>query len=226
MGGVDAGGRFVGEDHPRPVGQRPRHRHALLLAGGELGGAVVEPVPQIDRREECHGPGTVGTPGPERHRHEDVLQGRKSGEEVERLEDHSQFVGPHPVAAGLVETGQVDAVDDHPPGIGTGDPRDHVEERRLPRPALPLEGQMLTRGDREGVDVEDVDPFPPRHRERLPHLLELDDGGRHGISTRAGRGPRGGPAVFPIDARRERAGNAFSPPERPSRADTRGERDS
>ena len=83
---------------------------------------MVEPVPQIDRREELHGPSAVGTPGPERHRHEDVLQGGEAGEEVERLEHHSQFVGPHPIATGLVETGQVDAVDDHPPGIGAGDP--------------------------------------------------------------------------------------------------------
>lgn len=197
VGGIDAGSRLIGEDDPRPVGQGPGHRHALLLAGGELRGAMVESVAEVDRAEELHGPRPVGAPRPEGHRHEDILQGGEPGEEVERLEHHPELVGPHPVAAGLVETGQIDAIDDHPSGIGAGDPGDDVEERRLSRPALPLEGEVLARGDGKGLDVEDVDPATPRHRERLPHLLELDDGGRHGISENRRTGPRGTPRSIP-----------------------------
>jgi hypothetical protein len=58
---------------------------------------------------------------------------------------------------------------------------------------LPLEGEVFAGGDREAVDVEDVDPFAPRHRERLPHFLELDDGWRHGVSGDRGRRGREDP---------------------------------
>ena len=56
VGGIDAGGRLIGEDNPRPVGQGPGHGHTLLLAGGELRGAMVEAVAEVDRAEELHGP--------------------------------------------------------------------------------------------------------------------------------------------------------------------------
>ena len=40
-GRVEVAGGLVGEQHARLVGQRPRDRHALLLAARELGGEVV-----------------------------------------------------------------------------------------------------------------------------------------------------------------------------------------
>ena len=39
---VEAAGRLVGEDQPRPGGERPADRHPLLLAAGELLGVAVE----------------------------------------------------------------------------------------------------------------------------------------------------------------------------------------
>ena len=44
VGGVDAGRRFIGEDHPRPVGECPGHRHPLLLADREFARLVIEAV--------------------------------------------------------------------------------------------------------------------------------------------------------------------------------------
>jgi len=41
--GVQRSSRLVGEDHVRPRDQRPRDRHALLLAAGQLG----RPPPQL-----------------------------------------------------------------------------------------------------------------------------------------------------------------------------------
>ena len=84
---------------------------------------------------------------------------------------------------------------------------------------------MLTRGNREAVDVEDVDPLSPRHRERLPHLLEVDDGGRHGISAR-GTGPKGTPRSIPDRRAPGKSGKRALSAKRPGRADTREERDS
>ena len=43
-GGVEVAGGLVGEDQLRVGDQGPRHRDALLLAAGQLAGAVVDPV--------------------------------------------------------------------------------------------------------------------------------------------------------------------------------------
>ena len=46
--GVELAGRLVGQDEERLLDQGPGDRHALLLAAGELVGAVVEPVAEAD----------------------------------------------------------------------------------------------------------------------------------------------------------------------------------
>ena len=48
--GVEVAGRLVAEDDLGPGGQRAGDGDALLLAAGELGGPVLEPVGEADRR--------------------------------------------------------------------------------------------------------------------------------------------------------------------------------
>ena len=48
---VEVAGRLVGEDHRRVGDERARDGDALLLAAGELGGLVVEPLRHPDRGE-------------------------------------------------------------------------------------------------------------------------------------------------------------------------------
>src|SRR3954470_20062237 len=45
---VEVAGRLVGEHDGRPVDQRAGHRHALLLAAGELGGSMGQAVAEAD----------------------------------------------------------------------------------------------------------------------------------------------------------------------------------
>jgi len=45
---VEIAGRLIGEQQDGAIDQRPRHRHALPLAAGQLGGPMVEPIRQPD----------------------------------------------------------------------------------------------------------------------------------------------------------------------------------
>ena len=122
IGRVDAGGRLVGQDHFRTVGQGPGYGHPLLLTHRELSRLVMEAVAQADRLEELSPPGPVGPAGGERHRHEHVLERREPRQEVELLEHEAQRVGPEPIAAPLGEPRDVGAGHDHRARIGPHDP--------------------------------------------------------------------------------------------------------
>ena len=55
--------RLIGQHQPRPIGQRSRHRDALLLSDGELSRLVVQPLGQTPLLPEMPGPlGVVGRP--------------------------------------------------------------------------------------------------------------------------------------------------------------------
>ena len=51
-GCIEVAGRFVGEQNSGAVYERPGERHPLLLASREVGGGVVEPIPQADSRQQ------------------------------------------------------------------------------------------------------------------------------------------------------------------------------
>ena len=108
---------------------------------------MIEPVLQADCLQQAGRPGPIGSLRSKRHRHQHILQGREPWQEVERLEHQPKFVGPHPIPPRLRDPRQIDPVQEHPPGIGAHDPRDHVEQRRFSRAALPLEGTVLPCGD-------------------------------------------------------------------------------
>ncbi len=60
--GVEVAGRLVGEDHPRFGDERPGDGDALLLATGQLAGAVVGPVGEADDVECGECPALVARP--------------------------------------------------------------------------------------------------------------------------------------------------------------------
>ena len=49
---IEVAGRLVGEEHPRPVDQRPGDGHALLFAAGKLRRLVVDAIRQADFLEQ------------------------------------------------------------------------------------------------------------------------------------------------------------------------------
>ena len=67
--------------------------HALLLAAGELGRAVAQPVAQPDASStSVVEPGVVELASGDRQRQHDVLGGGQHGQQVERLEDEADLV--------------------------------------------------------------------------------------------------------------------------------------
>jgi hypothetical protein len=105
-GGVEVAGGLVGEDERRPVGERPRDRHALLLAAREVASAVVHAVGQADGAEDVLAPGAHGAAGrtavAPRGEHR-VLERREPERRWWNVEDEAEHAGAHRGCAALVE---------------------------------------------------------------------------------------------------------------------------
>src|SRR5580692_7424015 len=64
---VEAAGGLVRQHKLRPVGQSTRHGHALLLAGRELRGKMVQPMAQAHALQQLAGVQPVGPMRPKAH---------------------------------------------------------------------------------------------------------------------------------------------------------------
>jgi hypothetical protein len=84
---------------------------ALLLAAGELGGAVVEAVANANRVDQPIQPLAVGLAPGDRQRQQDVLLGAQYRQQVEGLEDEPDLVAAQLRELAVVEIAQLDAVD-------------------------------------------------------------------------------------------------------------------
>src|SRR5207248_2500092 len=84
---VEIASRFVGEQQRRSICQRPRDRHSLLLAAGELRGEVIFPLGESDQRECLPRAGFTRLLADARVQHWkfSVLQSRRAAKKVEVL---------------------------------------------------------------------------------------------------------------------------------------------
>ena len=184
---VEVAGRLVAHEDRRAVDERPGDRHALLLAAGELGGMVVEPVGQADALERLTGtfaPLAGGDPPGIDHRQFDILQRRRPRQEVEVLEYEAEVAIADRGALVLRERHHLPAVEPVAPGTGAVETAECVHERRLPRPRRADEGDILPALDRQRHPLEGLDADAPQ-------VVVLRDRGdldeRHGGSRRRGR---------------------------------------
>ena len=95
----------------------------------------------------------------------DVAHGRERGQQVELLKDEADAVLAQPGALGVVERGEVDAVDDHAALGGLREPAEQVEERGLARARRADDGDKLARldGKRDAAHGGDLE-FARRHK--------------------------------------------------------------
>jgi hypothetical protein len=177
-GGVEVGGRLVGEDQRRPGRDGPDHRHALLLAARELCRPAIlhsrEPHPGEQR------PHPRATRGP-RHALEQqdelgVLLRREHGHEVERLEHEAEPIEPQSRQGRRREDAEVLARHDHAAGVGAVEAAGHVQERGLARARGPRERDELPTLEREADVVERADELLTAP-ERATHVLEPEGRG-------------------------------------------------
>ena len=105
-GRVEVAGGLVGEDHVRAGHQGAGAGHALLLAAGELGRRVRQPVGQVERPDDGPPPLRLRCPAGQLQRQPDVLLGGQRRQEVERLE-HEPEPAPEQGQGAVAEAGEL-----------------------------------------------------------------------------------------------------------------------
>jgi hypothetical protein len=178
---VDVGRRLVGKDQLRPVGQRPRHRHPLLLAHREHGRLVGQTVLQADALQQGLRPLAFRADPAERHSQENILHRREAGQQIEGLVNVADPLRAELIDLRLGHQGDVPAVDLHPAGRRTADPRDDVQERRLAAAAAPDEHDLAARVDAEFRNIQDRQLAAIRLEERLLDVAKLQ---QHALGIR------------------------------------------
>ena len=156
--GVEVAGGFVGEDDGGTVDEGAGDGDSLLLAAGELVGAVVESALDAEHVGEVIQEGLVEfSPGGRAESGDvvgdfNVAHGREGGEKVEALEDEADLGAAHSGALGVGEFGEVCAVDEDRAGGGVGEAAEDVEEGGLSGAGGADNGDELAGSDGE-VDV-------------------------------------------------------------------------
>jgi hypothetical protein len=164
---------LVREDDLGASGQRTADRNALLLAAGQLGRPVRQPVAESQRAHDGVEPRLVGRAATEPLRQDDVLGRRQRRQQVERLEHE-----PDPVAAqhrqlAVGQRRDVGVTDQHGPRR-RGVERGHaVHQGRLAGARRSHDRRECTAGEPERDAVERTD-----RGAALPILLDQVDAAR------------------------------------------------
>ena len=108
---VEASGRLVGEEDPRPSGERARNGDALTLAGREARDPLLEALGEPDRLEDLSSVllGLVGRSAPERGGQLHVLARGQERNEVELLAHERNVRAAKIGACGPVESREAGA---------------------------------------------------------------------------------------------------------------------
>ena len=165
-GGVEVGGRLVGEEHRGPAGEGAGDRDALLLPAREVARQEAPAVDEVDRVERLLG---LLARRPALHpldveRVLDVLERGQGREEVELLEDEADRAFADRRQPARARRIDLLAVDHDPPGGRGEDAAEDRQEGRLAGARRPLEGDDLAGAQREVDAVQ--------HRDLLASLAE------------------------------------------------------
>ena len=132
---VELAGGLVGQEQLRPARQRAGNGDALLLAAGELAGALPRVVGEAHDRQHQGDPllalarGDAG----DSQRHADVLRRREHRQQAEGLEDIGHGLPPQPHPVPLAHDGHVLTGDPHRAAVGGVEPAHDIEQRGLAR---------------------------------------------------------------------------------------------
>src|SRR6187200_785505 len=108
---VEVAGRLVGEDNRGFRDQGAGDRDPLLLAAGELRGAMGAAILEADGADQLIDPLPVRFAAGDRERQNQVLLGGQDRDQVEELEDEAELVAAQLGQLAVVEMGDVDAVE-------------------------------------------------------------------------------------------------------------------
>src|ERR1700680_3674030 len=173
--GVEVAGRLIGPYHRPLVDQRARHGDALLLATGELVGAVVGAVRQAQRLQHLQrAPARVARADVlEQEWHLHVLDRGEHRQQVEGLEDKAHVLAPVRGASSVGHLGEVLAIDHDLPAIEAIEAGETVEQGGLAGAGRPDDGDHLATFDLKIDAAQGLDLV--RAPVDLPEAARLDD---------------------------------------------------
>ena len=181
--GIEVAGGFVGEDEERVVDEGAGDGDALLLAAGELLGAVVEAMAEADELRE--GDAVFVAVGEiaalVKERDVDVLDDRELVDEVVGLEDEAERAAAEGGELVVVHGGDVLAAEKIFAGGGAVEAAEDVEESRFARTRRAHDGDVGAGFDDEADAAQGVN-LDVTHRVGFVEVLDADDfaGGHRG----------------------------------------------
>ena len=179
-GFVEVAGRLVGEDEERAVGERAGDGDPLLLAPGELGRPVREPLAESEGREQLGraAAGVLGGGAADQLGNDDVLRRREIRQQMMELVDEAQRVAAQPGAAVIVEAGRFLAMDADRAFEAAFEETDRLEQGRLARARRAEQRDDLARVDVEVDAAQHVDGDSAL-LEAAPEAADGEDGLTH-----------------------------------------------
>jgi hypothetical protein len=180
--GVEIAGGLVGEDYGGAIDEGAGDGYALLLATGELVGAVVKTALNAEHLGEVGEERLVQFFFLGRSKMGDVVSdfyiahGGERRQEVEALEDKADLGATHFGSLGVGESGEVSAVDKYGAGGGAGKTAEDVEEGRFAGAGGADDGDELAGRDGE-ADVAEGGDFEFAGAIGFAEVLGENDGG-------------------------------------------------
>src|SRR5579885_564869 len=162
---VQVARRLIGNHKGRVGRQRAGNGDALLLAAGKLVGPVAEPVRQAHQFKQFLRPrrwraGVLA----DIQRHLDIFLRRQRGNQVERLEDHADFVVAHRRQLPLTHARNVHSIDQHLPRRRIVQPGNDAQQRTLARARRPDDREKLAAMNLETDASENIDALAPQRQ--------------------------------------------------------------
>lgn len=152
---VEISGWLIGEKQPGTRAKGARHGDTLLFAPGELRGIVVSAFSQADAIEQRSGAhNRVVRPG-KFEGHLNILTCRQGRDQLKGLEDEADFLASQPGAGVLVQSGEVDAIQDDAPVRGAIEAGEESQERGLAAAGRTDDRQETTGLKREADILQD-----------------------------------------------------------------------
>jgi hypothetical protein len=174
-GGVQIPGRLVEQEDAGLVHQRPGDGHPLLLATGELQGAVLGTIGQPHLRQAGQGPlparGAVQCRIVVKGQFH-VAQGAHPVQQVKFLEHEPQCAAAEGGQGGIVEPAHVIAPDQHLAGIGLIETAEDMQQGRLSGARGSDDGDVVTVVNGQIHPAQRFDQLIA-HAEALRHLTQL-----------------------------------------------------
>lgn len=154
---VEVSRGLVAKEKARPANECSRDRNPLLLAAGELRGAVVQSMLQADPTEQIHGSLTVLPSRGHERGSEDVLENAQLRQETVVLEDKADVLAPERRESIRGEGERIRFSDLHRASRRLVERSEKKQQRALPSSGGPHDGKgvALVEGEREAAkDVQ------------------------------------------------------------------------